>query len=230
MFFLLTFSPPYGKHIPGTSILHTVPAENDSCFAVFVWVSTKIYSLKRICFHFHEIFVTGWILNGPNEFTENENKNQSQRTQVYISLGICSSKCLKKCPTSVTSHYSDVIVGAIASQNHQHHDCLLKRLFRRRSMKTSKLRVTGLVGNSPVTGEFPIQMTSNAKNVFIWWRHHTFVRYGVSNHGCYTIWLAPFSGWQQRQSKHYNATLLTLHEGNQAVTVEFQMISNAESD
>ena len=34
--------------------------------------------------------------------------------------------------------------------NHQPHGCLLKCLFRRRSKKTSKLRVTGLcVGNSP---------------------------------------------------------------------------------
>ena len=34
--------------------------------------------------------------------------------------------------------------------NHQHHECLLNRSFRRRSKKTSKLRVTGLcVGNSP---------------------------------------------------------------------------------
>ena len=34
--------------------------------------------------------------------------------------------------------------------NHQSHGCLLNRLFRRRSKKTSKLRVTGLcVGNSP---------------------------------------------------------------------------------
>ena len=39
--------------------------------------------------------------------------------------------------------------------------------------KTSKLRVTDLcVGNSPVTGEFPAQMASNAENVSIWWRHH----------------------------------------------------------
>ena len=57
--------------------------------------------------------------------------------------------------------------------NHQPHDCLLNRLFRRRSKKTSKLRVTGLcVGNSPGTGEFPAQMASNAENVSIWWRHH----------------------------------------------------------
>ena len=34
--------------------------------------------------------------------------------------------------------------------NHKHHGCLLHRLFRRRSKKTSKLRVTGLCeGNSP---------------------------------------------------------------------------------
>ena len=46
-------------------------------------------------------------------------------------------------------------------------------IFRRRSKKTSKLRVTGLcVGNSPVTGEFPAQMASNAENVSSWWRHH----------------------------------------------------------
>ena len=57
--------------------------------------------------------------------------------------------------------------------NHQPHDCLLNRLFRHRSKKTSKLRVTGLcAGNSPGTGEFPAQMASNTENVSIWWRHH----------------------------------------------------------
>ena len=57
--------------------------------------------------------------------------------------------------------------------NHQPHDCLINRLFRRRSKKTSKLCVTGLcAGNSPVTGEFPTQMASNAENVSIWWRHY----------------------------------------------------------
>ena len=57
--------------------------------------------------------------------------------------------------------------------NQQPHDCLLNRLFRRRSKKISKLRVTGLCeGNSPVTGEFPAQKASSAENVSIWWRHH----------------------------------------------------------
>ena len=57
--------------------------------------------------------------------------------------------------------------------NHQPHDCLLNRLFRHRSKKTLKFRVTGLCeGNSPVTGEVPAQRASNAENVSTWWRHH----------------------------------------------------------
>ena len=41
--------------------------------------------------------------------------------------------------------------------------------------KTSSLRVTGLcAGNSPETGEFPPQKTSNAENDSIWWRHYGF--------------------------------------------------------
>ena len=63
--------------------------------------------------------------------------------------------------------------GRDSVSNHQPHDCLLNRLCRRRSKKTSKLRVTALCsGNSPGTGEFPAQMASNAENVSIWWRHH----------------------------------------------------------
>ena len=63
--------------------------------------------------------------------------------------------------------------GRDGLSNHQPHDCLLNRLFRRRSKKTPTLRVTGLcAGNSPVTGEFPAQMASNTENVSIWWRQH----------------------------------------------------------
>ena len=62
--------------------------------------------------------------------------------------------------------------GHDSVSNHQPHDCLLNRLFGRRSKKTSKLRVTGLcAGNSPGTGEFRAQRASNAENVSIWWRH-----------------------------------------------------------
>ena len=62
--------------------------------------------------------------------------------------------------------------GCDGVSKQQPHDCLLNNLFRRRSKKTSKLRVTGLCArNSPVTGELSAQMASNADNVSIWWCH-----------------------------------------------------------
>ena len=54
--------------------------------------------------------------------------------------------------------------GRDGVSNHQPRDCFLNRLFRRRSKKTSKLRVTGLcAGTSPATGEFSTQRASNAE-------------------------------------------------------------------
>ena len=82
--------------------------------------------------------------------------------------------------------------GRGSVSNHQPYDCLLNRLFRRRSKKTTKLRVTGLcVGNSPGTGEFPAQMASNAENVSIWWRHHE-----QENGWGWTLW---FLYWQSSE-------------------------------
>ena len=75
--------------------------------------------------------------------------------------------------TQFIGHYSDVTIGAMASEITSLTIYLLKRLFRRSSKKTSKLCITGRCeGNSPVTGEFPAQRASNAENVSIWWRHH----------------------------------------------------------
>ena len=65
--------------------------------------------------------------------------------------------------------------GSGGISNHQSHYCLLNRVFRLRSKKTSKPRVTGLcAGNSPLTGKFPAQMASNAKNekFSIWWCYY----------------------------------------------------------
>ena len=54
--------------------------------------------------------------------------------------------------------------GLDVVSNHQPQDCLLNRLFRRRSKKAQKLRVTGLcAGNSPVTDEFPSQRASSSE-------------------------------------------------------------------
>ena len=57
--------------------------------------------------------------------------------------------------------------------NHRVVDGLVNRLFRRRSKKTSKLRVTGLCERKfPVTREFFLPTASNAENVYICLRHH----------------------------------------------------------
>ena len=78
-------------------------------------------------------------------------------------------KCLKMNSMSLQWRYN----GCSGVSSHQRFEYLLNRLLRRRSTKTSKLRVTCLCeGNSPVTGEFPSQRASNTENVYIWWRHH----------------------------------------------------------
>ena len=84
---------------------------------------------------------------------------------IWQGYGISSSALLAPL-SSCPYHYSDVIMRCRdAVSNHRRLDCLLNRLFRRRSNKTSKLHVTGLSeGNSSVT--------SDAEKVSIWWRHH----------------------------------------------------------
>ena len=65
--------------------------------------------------------------------------------------------------------------------NHRFFDCLFNRFFRCRSKRTSQsqLSVTGLwKENSLVTGEFPSQTASNARNVSIWRRHHVW-QFGI---------------------------------------------------
>ena len=83
--------------------------------------------------------------------------------------------------------------------NHRRLECLLSRLFRRRSNKRSKLRVTGRCeGNSPVTGEFPSQKASDTENISIWWRHN-------DNYQFYS-WLSGPLHWHwhdQRQGYHH---------------------------
>ena len=71
--------------------------------------------------------------------------------------------------------------------NHQPHDCFSTVYSRRRSKKTSKLRVTGLCeGNSPDTSKFPSQRASNADNASIWWRHH--VKFVPDIHHVMRMW------------------------------------------
>ena len=82
--------------------------------------------------------------------------------------------CLEQYPgTPLSLHYSDVIMGAMASQLTSLTIVYLTVYSGADQRKKAKLRVTGLcAGNSPVTGEFPAQVASNVGNVSIGWRHH----------------------------------------------------------
>ena len=70
-------------------------------------------------------------------------------------------------------HYSDVIMGAMASQITS-----LTTVYatfhsgadQRKYQNSTSLAFVG--GNSPVTGEFHAQRASNAEKVSIWWLHH----------------------------------------------------------
>ena len=129
--------------------------------------------------------------------------------------------------------------GHHSVSNHQPHDCLLNRLFRRRSKKISKLSVTGLcAGKSSETGEFPAQMASNAENVSIWWRHHVRWIYllwnwnvtGYCDSLSTTKIQSPFLvvnsitvaglAWWRHQMKTFSS-LLTFCAGNSPVPGEF---------
>ena len=69
--------------------------------------------------------------------------------------------------------------GRDGVSNHPRPDYLLNRLFKRRSKKTSKLRLTGLCeGNLPVTNEFPSQRVN--KQRVLMHRHQGWnVRHGL---------------------------------------------------
>ena len=139
--------------------------------------------------------------------------------------------------------YGDAIYIRDGVSNHRDSECLFNRLFRRRSTKTSKLRVTGLC-------EFPAQRASYAENVSIWWRHHVskeprlqywntnkmcLIHYGdaiMSTMASQIIGIAIVcstvsSGADQR--KHQSPTSLVFVKGNPPVTGEFpsQGTSNA---
>ena len=74
--------------------------------------------------------------------------------------------------TKQQDHYCDVIIARWRLKSPASR-LFTQSLIEAQIKKTSKLRVTGLcAGNSPVTGEFPAQMSSNAENVSIWWRQH----------------------------------------------------------
>ena len=72
---------------------------------------------------------------------------------------LAKKRCRHGAYRSVFEHYSDVIMGAMASQ------------ITNLTIVYSTVYSGGYLA---VTGEFPAQMASNAENVSTWWRHHEY--------------------------------------------------------
>ena len=159
----------------------------------FAWYSNFDFRLGNLC----EKLVIAIVV-----VTENSDKTFNYK---IIGTRCISYKCFKasKCGAMLSTRAKYQCVSLLPTKawyltlrwyhngpdgvsNHQPHHCLLNRLFRRRSKKTSKLRVNGLcVGNSPVTGEFPAQRAINAENGSISWRHHD-VCANKQDHHCWS--------------------------------------------
>ena len=88
-------------------------------------------------------------------------------------------------------HYDEVKMSAMASQISSLTIIYSTIYSGADKKKPSKLCVTDFrAENSPVTGEFPAQMASNAESVSIWWGHYDLCQW------LYSWWLS----WQRLQS------------------------------
>ena len=117
--------------------------------------------------------VPGW-LNKPILYLMLVHNIQFSCQIVSKSIGHSCMCFVKKYRSySASEHYNDVIICAMASQVTSLTIAYSNVYSGAIAKKTSKLRVTSLcVGNSPTTGDFHAQKTSNVENVSIWWRHH----------------------------------------------------------
>ena len=148
---------------------------------------------------------------------------------VYYAQSLASDHRIQKLlQGTCKTHYNDVMMSAMASQ--------ITGVCSGED-QTSKLHVTVLCeGNSPVTGVFPSQRTSNTENVSIWWRHHVWCRFRGSE-----SWVSSPStavsalflqivlrsrgsdddvSWWRHQIETFSA-LLALCAGNSPVTGKF---------
>ena len=93
--------------------------------------------------------------------------------QMSTSIALCAEfNGARWMPTQRGSHYNDVIMGEMASKTSSL-TIVYSTAYTGAYQRKHQSSITGLcAGNSPVTGEFPAQMASNAENGSIWWRHH----------------------------------------------------------
>ena len=164
-----------------------------SALLAFVWGihrrpvnSPHKWPVTRKMFPFDDVIMAWPVLNSK---MVNEKMGKFQNTLIWRRH---SDFVTYACVSEVCRHWFTLQRhnGRNGDSNHRPLDCLLNRLFRRRSEKTSRLSVTGLCeGNSPMTGEFPAQRASKAENVSTWWRHQDIIVGRLSaGKACFSLW------------------------------------------
>ena len=95
----------------------------------------------------------------------------------------------------ITWHYSDVIMGTVASQTTSLtivYSTVYSDADQRKQQSSATL---AFVRNSPGTGEFPAQMASNAENVSIWWRLHGRIMAPFTDASQSSASIKPIAAW-----------------------------------
>ena len=139
-------------------------------------------SLKTTCLKFHSnlpvtndlsVRVTWFGVTPLQSYLNNYQISCDILPHIYYNVVLLSLISRNvECYSTSYFHFSNVIMGAIASQITSLM-IVYTTVYSDADEKKSKLRVTGLcAGNSPWTGEFPAHIASNAENISIWWRHH----------------------------------------------------------
>ena len=126
-----------------------------------------------------------WTLYGAL-FKGNSRKPDTYFKKVYSDLFIFSLRCWNGPPfRSLPRHCSDIIMNTMAPAITDCLDYFLNRVFRRRSKKTSKLRVTGLWKG------YPQSFDSDNWFMLFWHKQRFYIICRVANklHFIELIWL-----------------------------------------
>ena len=107
------------------------------------------------------------------DWFQRTNNVYSTRTNLNNDQSAWNSNFKNHVLPELFAQYNDVIMGAMASQITSLmivYSTVYSDSDQRKHQ--SSVSLACVRGNSPVTGELPEQMASNAENVVIWWRHH----------------------------------------------------------
>ena len=135
---------------------YTISVDDMNFGALSTPLQSKVASLRILTFWMRalQIGCRNYIVMlklAPN------NNDDAQSIDIYIYMCACVCTCMFMCVCVCVTTGARLTLrwrqnGPDSVSNHQPHHCLLNRLFRRRSKKTSKPRVAGLcVWNSPGT-------------------------------------------------------------------------------